>query len=78
MANRPASYQLHIRPLFTAQQINCMSGYFDLSNLADVKQNAQDIYGRLQDKSMPADATGPWPDEWIALFQRWINEGCAP
>lgn len=54
-----------------------MSAFFDLSNHAEVKRNAEAIYSKLADKSMPADATGPWPDEWIALFRRWLDEGCA-
>jgi hypothetical protein len=76
--NRPVSYALHLRPLFTDAQRQCMIGYFDLWNFDDVKANADDIHSRLADKSMPADASRPWPDEWIALFGRWINEGCAP
>jgi hypothetical protein len=23
----------------------------------------------------PPDEGGPWPPEWLALFERWINEG---
>jgi hypothetical protein len=44
-----------------------------------VRSNKDAILQRLQarDGSMmpPASAGGPWPDEWIALFQRWIQEG---
>jgi hypothetical protein len=47
VANRPASYALHIQPLFTTQQQHCMAGYLDLKSFADVKANAQDIYSRL-------------------------------
>ena len=32
----------------------------------------------LTSKTMPADASKPWPDEWIALFKRWVAEGCNP
>jgi hypothetical protein len=76
--NRPASYSVHIGPLFTANQQACMINVFDLKSCADVTANAEDIYARLADKSMPADQTRPWPDEWIALFRRWIDEGCKP
>ena len=76
--NRPASYSLHFQPVFTASQKACMSGMIKLDDYNDVKANAEDIYSRLADKSMPADNTGPWPNEWIALFRRWIDEGCAP
>jgi hypothetical protein len=55
-----------------------MLARFDLLSYADVKQHAGAIYSRVQDKSMPEDNTNPWPEEWISLFQRWINEGCQP
>ena len=74
--NRPVSFKLHIRPLFTADQRSCMAGYFDLDSFDEVAQNAATIYSRLEDKSMPLDETGPWPNEWIGLFRRWIDEGC--
>lgn len=77
MTNRPTSYALHLRPLFTDQQRQCMIGYFDLWDPADVQANAAGIHARLSDRSMPADASGPWPDEWISLFKRWIDEGFA-
>jgi hypothetical protein len=76
--NRPVSYALHLRPLFTDEQRQCMIGYLDLWSFDDVKANADDVHSRLADKSMPADSSGPWPDEWIALFGRWVAEGCAP
>ena len=76
--NRKVSYQLHIKPLFTTDQQACMIGTFDLKKYEDVKVCSAKIARRLGDKPMPADNTRPWPDEWIALFQRWIDEGCAP
>ena len=44
----------------------------------DVKANAAEILKRLksEDRTMPPVADdGPWPEEWITLFERWINEG---
>jgi len=76
--NRKASYSLHIQPLFTASQRACMLGKFDLYKYEDVRQWAGKIASSLANKTMPADDSKPWPDEWIALFQRWIDEGCAP
>lgn len=75
--NRAVSFALHIAPLFTASQRQCMIKAFDLASYASVKQHAAGIYSRLADKSMPKDAGKPWPDEWIALFKRWMDEGCA-
>jgi hypothetical protein len=40
---------------------------FDLSQYDDVKTNAQGIYDRLVDGSMPCD--GAWPEDRIALFR---------
>ena len=77
MINRPVSFALHIRVLFTQSQLECMSEMMDLSKLEDVKENASGIYRRLANHSMPADETGPWPNEWIDLFKRWMDEGYA-
>jgi hypothetical protein len=55
-----------------------MIGRFDLMSYADVKERSALIYSRLADKSMPEDDSNPWPDEWISLFKRWMDEGCAP
>lgn len=74
--NRPTSFALHIAPLFTAEQRQCMIGRFDLAKYEDVKAHGVVIGERLEDKSMPADDSNPWPDEWIALFKRWVDEGC--
>jgi hypothetical protein len=48
----------------------------DLSSYQDVKSRASAIYERLMDGSMPCDE--PWPEERIALFKRWMEEGMAP
>lgn len=48
----------------------------DLSSYEDVKAQADEIYSRLEDGSMPCDA--PWPSEQVALFKRWLDEGMAP
>jgi hypothetical protein len=77
MSNRPTSYALHIRPLFSKGHSDCMSYIFELDRYDDVRDNAELIYERLADKSMPMDETGPWPDEWVTLFRRWIDEGRA-
>lgn len=77
-ANRPTSFALHISIMFTDEQQRCMSPYLDLGSYDEVRTNAEVIYMRVKDHSMPADASGPWPDEWIALFRRWIDEGCQP
>jgi len=50
-----------------------MSFVFDLSSYEDVRENAEPIYERLADGSMPCD--GEWPPEDVERFRRWIDEG---
>lgn len=70
------SYAEDIRPLFRPKDINAMKRVFDLSSYDDVKKNAEAIYGRLSAGSMPCD--GPWPEENVKLFKKWIDEGMKP
>jgi hypothetical protein len=68
------SYTRDIRPLFRSRDISCMQDFgFDLGKLSDVRMRSADIYARLAAKSMPED--GPWPDDKIALFKQWMDEG---
>jgi len=53
-----------------------MKGFgLDLSSHDDVKMQAQAIYSRLEDGTMPCD--DPWPQEQIARFKQWMDEGMA-
>jgi hypothetical protein len=70
------SFARDIRPLFRDNDVDEMSFAFDLSQYDDVKKNAEGIYDRLMDGSMPCD--GAWPDDRIALFRQWVDEGYAP
>jgi hypothetical protein len=67
------SFASDIRPLFRDKDVEDMQFAFDLNGYADVKSNAQAIYDRLSDGSMPCD--GPWSAEQIALFQQWMADG---
>lgn len=69
-----ASFASDIRPLFRENDVQEMTFAFDLSNFDDVKNNADAIYGRLSDGSMPCD--GAWPDAQVGLFRQWMDEGC--
>lgn len=62
-----------IVPLFRQKDINSMKRIFDLSKYEDVKDHAREILNRLEDGSMPCD--GPWPDEDVNLFRRWVDGG---
>ena len=67
----------------TAIDVAHMKKTFDLSRYEDVKANAQDILGRLDGSTgsvMPTPpskgGSGPWPPKHVALFKKWIDEGC--
>lgn len=67
------SFARDIRPLFRAKDVEEMRFVFDLSLYEDVRSNAQGIYDRLVDGSMPCDQT--WPAESMALFRQWMDAG---
>jgi hypothetical protein len=70
------SFVRHIRPLFRQRDQQAMSFAFDLLSYQDVEHHAPAILDRLRAGSMPCD--GPWPDQQIDLFQRWVDEGTPP
>jgi hypothetical protein len=72
------SFATDIRPLFRdSPDVDTMKRMgLDLSSYEDVKAQAQDIYSRLEDGSMPCD--GPWPKEQLGSFKRWMDEGMQP
>ena len=70
---QPISYAQDIKPLFREGDRESMSSAFDLWSYDDVVQNSDAILGRLRDGTMPCD--GAWPDEQVALFQRWLEAG---
>lgn len=72
------SFAKDIRPLFRdSPDVDSMQAYgLDLSSYNDVKTQAEGIYKVLLDKSMPCDE--PWPDDRVALFKQWMDEGMAP
>jgi hypothetical protein len=65
-----------IRPLFTDRDISSMSSRFDLSSYDDVRANADSIYARLADGTMPC--YGAWPEDNVERFRTWIDSGFAP
>jgi hypothetical protein len=69
------SFVSDIRPLFRDNDVDEMQFAFDLSQYADVKAHAEEIYDRLADGSMPCD--GPWPETQVALFREWMDGGYA-
>jgi hypothetical protein len=65
-----------IRPLFRDRDVRSMSFAFDLSSYEDVRTNAEEIYERLADGSMPCDRS--WPSEDVERFRAWIDGGSPP
>jgi hypothetical protein len=76
MAAPPTSFAKDVRPLFRAKDINSMKKAFDLSSYDDVRSHADAILGRVAAGTMPCD--GPWPEEQVDVFRRWVEEGMQP
>jgi hypothetical protein len=72
------SFSKDIRSLFRDDlDVQAMKDMgLDLSSYDDVKSQAENIYSRLADGSMPCD--GAWPQDQIARFRKWIDEGMVP
>jgi hypothetical protein len=66
-------FEQDIRPLFRAMDVEEMSFAFDLSSYDEVRENAEAIYERLVEGTMPCDA--PWPEEDQERFRAWIDAG---
>jgi hypothetical protein len=80
---RPPVFELHIRPLFRLLDRTHMRSLvtpgIDLWDLDTVWAAREAILTRLRGEggqNMPGvPVGGPWPAEWIALFERWIATG---
>jgi hypothetical protein len=70
------SFAADVVPLFREDDVDAMLFAFDLRSYDDVRENAEEIYERLEEGSMPCD--GEWPEEDVALFRAWIDGGMAP
>ena len=73
MSNDVTSFERDIRPLFRETDVDEMMSWFDLLKYEDVKSNADAIYERMADGSMPCD--GKWPDSDLDKFKAWIDSG---
>jgi hypothetical protein len=83
MAN-PISFQGDILPLFTERDIRAMSKAFNLASYDDVKAHAAIIFDRIRGiggavmPPPPPRGEGPWSNERIDLFGRWMADGYQP
>jgi hypothetical protein len=76
MSSEAPGFEREIRPLFRDEDVDSMSFAFDLRSYEDVSANAEEIYERLEDGSMPCDTA--WPAEQIERFRAWIDAGKTP
>ena len=72
------SFERNIKPLFRERDRGAMVSVakFDLWARDDVAERSAAILERLEDGSMPCDDA--WPEDRVALFRRWMDEGCSP
>ena len=74
-------FELHIRPMFRLLDREHMLTFvepgFDLWTFERVWEMRNDILARLRAEGSPnmpgAAVGGPWPPEWIDLFERWTQ-----
>jgi hypothetical protein len=82
--SKPTSFAADIRPLFTERDIRGMSKAFNLANYDEVKAHAAAIYDRIRGiggavmPPPPPRGEGPWPQNRIDLFAKWLADGCPP
>ena len=74
--DQDVAFARDIRPLFNDRDIGSMASRFDLSSYDDVRANADGIYARLADGSMPCYRA--WPAADVQRFRDWMDTGFAP
>ena len=72
---RTPVFELHIVPMIRAIDREHMRFRFDLWDYTQVVQNADDIASRVAFDMPTPESGGPWPDEWVQLFRRWMETG---
>lgn len=70
------SFETDIKPMFREEDRDAMEFVFDLWKYDDVKENAELIYQRIEDGSMPCDHE--WTPEQLATLRQWIDDGSQP
>ena len=74
-------FELHIRPLFRRLDRENMLWRLDLWNYDDVRVGNAALIASVLRRPVgqmmpPLDRGGPWPEEWIRVFERWTLHGC--
>jgi hypothetical protein len=73
--DQEVTFARDIRPLFRDGDVNSMSWAFNLSSYDDVRANAEPIYERLANGTMPCDKA--WAAGDVQRFRTWIDNGFA-
>jgi len=72
---RTPVFELHIQPMIRAMDREHMRFAFDLWDYEQLVQHADDFAARVAVDMPPANSGGPWPDEWVQIFRRWMSTG---
>ncbi len=65
------SFSRDISPLFRDADVEAMEWAFDLRSYESVRENAEHIYERVENGSMPCDEK--WPAERVEVFRAWMS-----
>lgn len=74
------SFANDIEPMFSRFAAN-MAWRFDLTDYAQVKNNAAMILSRIatpSDNRMPPPGFAPFTEDEVATFRTWVEQGCPP
>src|SRR5215210_895221 len=72
---RTPVFELHILPMIRATDREHMAFAFDLWDYDQLVENADQFAARVAVDMPPDENGGPWPDEWVQLFRRWMTTG---
>jgi hypothetical protein len=67
------SWERDIKPMFREWDRDEMMYLLDLWSYEDVRDNAETIFDRVADGTMPCDE--PWSQDQLDLFVAWIAAG---
>jgi hypothetical protein len=70
------SFEMDIEPLFSQRDHEAMQIMMDLWDVESVREHADAILDQVRSGRMPC--YGAWPEERVALFQRWMEGGMRP
>ncbi len=87
--NRTTRFELHILPMIRTidrermlfwKDLHAIETYYDSSGepimdtILKIKKHIEG--GNGISVMPPVYYGGPWPEEWVALYGRWVSEGC--